>query len=326
MLSRIAENLYWMGRSLERAENTARLIQATTQMTMDLPPGVVLRWSSLLSVLGIEHLAPGLIEDTEETAPLTAEVIHLLSVEPRNTGAILPSLRQARENARTFREMLPRDVWEAINELYLYTRTRLVPHMSARELDLTLREIVQRRLMIAGYLNETMAHDVAFQFIRLGSVLERADMTTRIIDLTTQTHVARPSTADLGIEAVWLQVLRALSAYQMYRRHVAVQVQPTSVLQYISQDAHFPRSLRHAVHEMESALGELPDNGWPLRRLREFARLLDRREPLAPVSLHAHLDELQLGLSRVHDALRERYFHPAVVTASSETACLSCDA
>ena len=180
MLSRVAENLYWMPRYLERAENTARLINATTHVLLDLAPaGRSFGWAVLIKVAGDWiRCSASIIRGHDE-----ASIMRFLINDEHNPSSILSCMRCARENSRTLREVLPPVAWERINSLYL-----LVNRRSADAVDRTRRyplldEVIERRQAVIGLLSDSMSHDVAFQFIKLGRYLERADMTTRILDI-----------------------------------------------------------------------------------------------------------------------------------------------
>lgn len=300
MLARAAENLYWMGRQIERAENTARLVNATTQVLLDSPSGIEIGWSALLRVMGLHEMHSG---ETE------AEVVHLLLRDEKNIGSVVMSLRHARENARTLRELLPREVWEQINNLHLRAPGIMTSAQERVHRHKALREVIDGRHMLTGLLNETMSHDAAFQFIRLGVLLERADMTTRIVDISSAVDCIAP--CELGMETTWISILKALSAFQMYRRHVDVRISPRRVVLFLFTNDRFPRALRYCLDSMESVLSELPDPVDPLRAVRQTARLLAQVDGsmTAPDGLHHLIDDIQHRLGEVHNAIGEKYFY-----------------
>ena len=298
MLSRVAENLYWMGRQLERAENTARLVNATAQVLLDSPAGIELGWDELARVMGFAD-ASGLSEH---------EVTHRLLLDGDNLGSIVLSLRAARENARSLREVLPREVWEQLNALHLRAPALMMAAMDRAQRHAALREVVDARLQIAGLLNETMSHDAAFQFLRMGVLLERADMTSRIIDISSAVVTTAPG--GLGMETTWVSILKALSAFQMYRRHEDVRISPRRVVRFLFADPRFPRAIRYCLDGIESVLAELPDPADPLRATRQAARLLGQVEQSMAQDhgLPMLIDEVQRRLGDVHCAINERFF------------------
>lgn len=307
MLARVAENLYWMGRYLERAESTARLINATTQMQLDLPRGGSFGWDVLIKVAGLdaEFHATGRVADESRT-------LDFLINEESSPGSIVSCIRRARENCRTLREVLPRQAWERVNALHLFVKRRAPEAVGATERYAMLEELIDRRHSLTGLLNEYMSHDLTYQFVTLGCAIERADMTTRIVDINAAVLVPRQQVpGDPSLNLLWMGVLNSLSAYQMYRRHVSVQVRSNDVVNFLLRDPHFPRSVAFNLGEIESALAELPHNASPLKLLRVASRRVERMklDGLTPALRHEYLDAVQGDLIRVHDEVAREYFH-----------------
>lgn len=264
MPSRVAESLYWMARYLERAENTARFINSTTQVLLDLPRGASFGWDTLLKVAGLDALYDKHYATANET-----DIMRFLILDERNPGSILASIHSARENTRTFREVLPMEIWERINDLYLYTRDKSgrATHGRSQRYEV-LNGIIERRQSVIGLLVGSMSHDVAYQFLQLGRNLERADMTTRIIDVNSAVNLPTDATSDMARERLWMSTLNALSAYQMYREHVGVHVEGPRVAKFLLTDPHFPRTVTHCLGEIEDALSVLFDYQAPLQAAR----------------------------------------------------------
>ena len=307
MLSRVAENLYWMARYLERAENMARLINSTTQVLLDLPREAHFGWDVVVKVAGLDQLFRDRYPEADETG-----VIRFLILDEHNPSAIVSCIRNARENSRTFREVLPREFWERINGLYLYIqRSAARTTLGRGERFEVLNEIIERRQSIVGLLAGCMSHDVAYQFIKLGRHIERADMTTRIVDVNSAVLLPSDGAVSRAIlERLWMGTLKALSAYQMYRRHVGVHVEGAGVVHFLLVDQQFPRSVVHCLSEVEGCLAALPGSAEPMKALRTaWRRLVGMRfEDLAPVVLHDYLDQVQADLGAIHDAVRKQYF------------------
>lgn len=308
MLSRVAENLYWMGRYLERAENTARFINSVTQVLLDLPRDAAFGWDVLLRVSGLDHIffARHASADEDTLMPFLIE-------DEGNPSSILASIQHARENARTVREVLPMELWERINGLYLYARDNAARARQGRgPRGEVLAGIIGRRESIIGLLTGTMSRDVAYQFIKLGRNLERADMTTRIIDVNSAVRLPRGrAVAEVAMERMWMCTLGALSAYQMYRRHVGVHVRPGAVVDYLMKDPHFPRTVLHCLAEIEGCLSVLPEHREAMKKVRQAWRRVEgmRLAELKPVVLHEYLDQVQGDLGEVHNAVSRQYFH-----------------
>ena len=307
MLSRVAENLYWMARYLERAENTARLINSTTQVLLDLPREAKFGWDVVVKVAGLDQLFRDHHPEADENG-----VIRFLILDEHNPSAIVSCIRNARENSRTFREVLPREFWERINSLHLYIQRNAARTTQGRgERFEVLNEIVERRQSIAGLLAGCMSHDVAYQIIRLGESIERADMTTRIVDVNSAVLLPSDGVVSRAVlERLWMGTLKALSAYQMYRRHVGVHIESAGVVHFLLSDPQFPRSVIHCLAEVEGCLAALPESAGPMTALRTtWRRLVGMRfDDLAPVVLHDYLDQVQADLGAIHDAVRKQYF------------------
>ncbi len=312
MLARVAESLYWMARYLERAEDTARLINASTMMLMDMPQTATFGWENLLKVVGLHEPFHEHYDEASETA-----VMSFLIQDERNPSSIFACVRHARENTRTFREVLPRESWEWVNELYLYTSTHLAIALDRRKRFEVLNEIIRRRQAVVGLLSGTMSRDEAFQFMRLGRNIERADMTTRVLDVSYAVHL--PTQAGQSNDLVWMSVLHALSAHQMYRRHVGVHAKSHKVLAFLLNDSLFPRSLRHCLYEIHGALNELPGTG-PHRQLQSLTVQLDSADfrKLAEAGLHGFCDRLQAGLGSLSESIGAAYFRAAHTQSLSQ--------
>ncbi|MEW5770945.1 MAG: alpha-E domain-containing protein [Pseudomonadota bacterium] len=308
MLSRVAENLYWMARYLERAENTARLINSTTQVLLDLPRGATFGWDVLLRVAGLDGLYQQRYGEPHE-----ADIMRFLILDEKNPSSIVASIRDARENTRTFREVLPMELWERINSLHLYVKANAERATLGRSQRYeVLSGVIERRQSIVGLLMGSMSQDIAYQFIKLGRNLERADMTTRIVDVNSAVLLPSDGAASSAtLERLWMSTLNALSAYQMYRRHVGVHVHGPAVVHFLLNDPHFPRTVMHCLGEIEGCLAVLPQFETPMRAVRRAWRRLDgmRYEGLTPVVLHEYLDQIQADLGEVHEALSRQYFH-----------------
>lgn len=311
MLSRVAENLYWMGRYLERGENTARFINSMTQVRLDLPRSASFGWDVLLKVAGLDHLYAERYSEQQVIDEDT--MIPFLIEEPDNPSSILASIHNARENARTVREVLPMELWERINSLYLYIRDNAARARIGRgpRSDL-LQGVIGRRESIIGLLTGSMSENAAYQFIKLGRNLERADMTTRIIDVNSAVRLpADPALAAVTTERMWMCTLNALSALQMYRQHVSVHVRANDVVNFLLKDPHFPRTVLHCLAEVEGCLSVLPDHKAAMKVVRQSWRRVEGMQlnNLKPTVLHEYLDQIQTDLGAVHNAVAKQYFH-----------------
>jgi uncharacterized alpha-E superfamily protein len=307
-----------MARYLERAENTARLINATQQLLLDLPRGASFGWDGLTHIVGLHKLF-----EQNYSTPDEASVVDFLMTSPRNPGSIQSCVRFARENCRVMRDVLPRDLWERVNSLFLASKRYSHPGLSRTDRRQMLEELIYDRQSVTGVLASCMSHDVAWQFIGLGEQIERADMTTRILDIQSavlmpqQQQQQQQGSAEPTQALLWVGVLNSLSGLQMYRRHAASAgtgdggITGERVLRYLICDPHFPRSVAFSLDALETHLAELPHNNDPLRELRTAQRRADRAttEDLADAGRHDFLDAIQGDLAQIHDAIAREYFH-----------------
>ena len=185
MLSRVAESLYWFGRYVERAENIVRIVDVNAKLLLDLPRGIAPGWEPLIAITGSREEYLERFSGFDER-----DVLRFLIGDEDNPGSLLSSLLLARENARTMRDYLPREAYELANELYLYARDELSAGLSRRGRYGYLKHIQRGTQSISGLLLGAMQHDAGYQFLVIGRVLERADMTTRVLDVRA---AARPS-------------------------------------------------------------------------------------------------------------------------------------
>lgn len=308
MLSRVAENIYWMARYLERAEDAARLVSVNTSLLLDLPKGVAPGWEPLITITGARKLFTELHPECTERRTL-----RFLIGEPKNGSSILSSLAGARDNCRTIRDIVPRESWEDINELYLHAKDNLQAGLTRRGRHDYLRGIIRGCQTVVGSLAGTMNHDQGFRFLRLGRFLERADMTSRIIDVRTADLLPEdtPELRRPFDNIQWVNVLTSLTGYQMYRRSRQVRVQRSEVLKFLFQDAAFPRAVLHSLVQAELNTAGLGHNEDALRVLGRLKRLVQGTDvaALSQQELHQFVDELQLGLMDLHDELVRNYFH-----------------
>jgi uncharacterized alpha-E superfamily protein len=308
MLSRVAENIYWLARYVERAENTARLVRVSSHLELDTPRGIAPGWSPLVEITGLHDVFHAV-----EREPNERNIVRFLIGDTNNPGSIISSLLQARENCRTVREVLPRSAWERLNELYLFARENTQSGLTKSGRDAYLEGIIAGSQAITGLLGSVMYRDAAWHFARLGRNLERADMTTRIIDVRSTDLFPDDLPESRSLDTLqWISVLRSLSGYQAYRRHVAMRISRGDVLAFLFHDGMFPRSVMHCIDAVDESLGELENKGLPLRRIHGMQRHL-RRTKVAQLdqdSLHEFIDELQVDVMKVHEAIADAYFPP----------------
>jgi uncharacterized alpha-E superfamily protein len=302
LLSRGAENLYWAARYLERAEDTARIVREHTNLIVDLPTRVAVTWEPLLAIIGSRHAF-----DSRFTTADERSIIRWLVAERDNAGSILCSIESARENLRSSREVMPSDVWQGVNDLYLYVAAHHGDGIARSSRSRFLERVIGDVLAVNGTLTSTMSRDEAFEFLRIGRNLERADMATRVLDVRAGSLMA--AVAPEYEDVQWLSVLRSLSGQQMFRRTVRGPVSGESVLRFLLHDPDFPRSVRFSLEQVRRGLRALPRAAYAAETCERAVELLEQVPvTLTGTDLHHWVDELQLTIATVHDAMAETYF------------------
>ncbi len=306
MLSRVANHIYWMARYLERAENTARLIQVNTHLLLDLPRSVPLGWEPIVDILSIRENFYANYESADEKS-----VIRFMVTDPNNSGSIINSLAAARENARIVREIIPSEAWEEINNIHLQAKADGQSVLTRRHRFNCLNKIIKANQTITGLVGGTMNRDDAYAFLRLGRHLERCDMTSRIIDVRSASLLPQMADEHPAFENIqWIGVLKSLSAYQMYRQEMRLRVNRTDVLEFLLKRHSFPRSICHSVHQIKKCLEELPQSDAVCDQFEQLSTIVEKLDihTLTQESLHHVIDEIQAGLMDIHLAVNKAYF------------------
>ena len=308
LLSRVAERIYWLGRYMERADNTARLINVNTNMLMDLPTRSPLGWRPLIDITGSQALFDSLYKEANER-----NVCRFLTSDARHPSAITCAISAARENARTVRESMPGPTFEYVNDLHLFARSELRPNLSRGKRRAALEGINSRVQRLEGFLSQNMMHDAQWQLLRRGNRIERADMTTRIIDVRSADLL--PPGHDLAPfqEIQWRSVLGSLNARQSYQAAIGAPISRSLVLEFLLREPGLPRSCAYCLTAMRRHIRSLPRHEAPLRacdRTAAFFASVDLGA-LDRESLHRFLDECQMRLGQLHEAVAETWFRVA---------------
>ncbi len=306
MLSRVAERIYWFGRYLERVEDTARLLAVNTQLALDFPGPAQRAWHILLDILGGQAAYSALYPAITER-----NVMRYLVADDRSPASLVAALRIARENARTVREIFPSEAWESINNLYLLATERAESALVRKERQDFFEQIVGACQQLAGLLVNTMSHRAPYHFLSIGWMLERADMTSRVLDVGSfyaQENIT--PNVDAHESILWMNLLLSLSAYQMYRQETHERVNGRDVIAFLLHDVAFPRSIRYCVDRLENALAALPRHQDPLRGNRMFAKKLASGKPetLIAAGLHEFVDGLQAELGLLDHDIAKTWF------------------
>jgi uncharacterized alpha-E superfamily protein len=293
---------------MERTENTARLLSVYMNLMFDLPMEVEVSWRNLLTIFGAEQKFYALYE-----IPNEQNTMRFLLTDTENPGSLFSSLNCAREGIRTSRELMPEEAWEQVNEMYLFAKNNMefASHRSGRVS--LLNEIMQGCQRFTGFLSGAMSHDNSFRLIRLGRNIERADMTTRILDIGCFLLADDRSEIFHQYEnTLWMNVLKSLSALLMYRKHRRHRINSGDVLDYLLKDKDFPRSVLHCINEVDICIKCLPNPEGLTDNLTGLASTLTATDiyQLNPDQLHVLLDSVQIGLAASHNQIAATWFLP----------------
>ena len=317
LLARMAEAVYWAGRYLERAECTARIVQVHTDTHVDLPVGEDVGWEPLLTIVGVDSEFAEKYTPVSGSAQLVAteeDVIEFLLLGKDNPSSILSAIASARENLRTARPVVPREAWEACNNLWLVSSDH-IHEASTREGRVQwLRRVIAGCQQINGILLGTMSRDEAMSFLSIGQNLERADLTTRVLDVRSES--LHPKRGDDPYDVVhWMAVLRSLAAYQPFRRAMPARPQGGSTLRFLLQDDRFPRAVSACLTETRAHLKGLARAEEAIDACASASLMVASAAVprLTLGGLGEFLDEVQVALAKIHLQIEEIFFKPSLI-------------
>jgi uncharacterized alpha-E superfamily protein len=296
MLSRIAESLFWIGRYVERADGTARLLDVHLQLLLEDP------WvdedtacRSLLEVIGSDANYPHQLA--------RQDLLNVLSVDRGEASSIASSLNNARENARRVREIVSTELWECLNT----TRSRMPRKVSIERAHDFFGWVRERTALAIGIVESSTSRDESWTFFTLGRSLERVDMTARLLATSELTEASGPS---------WTTILRSCGAYEAYLRTYRGVPSATNAAEFLLLDRIFPRSVTFALSRAENCLSDLAPttdrvgtSDIALRQLKQLRTNLEYRSaPEILANLTPEMKELQTGISEISESIRSRYF------------------
>jgi uncharacterized alpha-E superfamily protein len=306
LLSRTAEGVYWAGRYAERAEATARLVKVHTELFLDLPRSAGVGWSPLLAVTGSGDAFSTRHSDGDED-----EVVAFLVVDSDNPSSVIGSLASARANLRVTRTVLPRLSWEVLNELFLWAVDTSAQAVDRRTRLAWMDHVVRQCQLFSGSLAGTMYHDESYSFLEIGRFIDRADMTTRVLDV--QAEILLGQTADTVkpyADITWMNVLQSLNTRQIFLKHGHAGASGPEALRFLLRDPRFPRSVEHCLTSVSRCLLELPAHHEPMSACALVQSQLEDADvvQLAQGGLHELTDGLQRGIGHLHDLVTATYF------------------
>jgi uncharacterized alpha-E superfamily protein len=309
LLSRVAESVYWMSRYIERAENVARFIDVNHNLMLDLPRGYD-QWQPIIDTTGDRALF------LERYGAASQEnVVHFLAFDPEYFNSIYACVLAARENARSVRETISSEMWEQINSLYLFiTGESRKPVMEA--LPDFCRQVRMGCHLFQGLTHNTMSHNEAWHFIALGRRLERADKTTRILDV--KYFILLPTVADVGTpydDIQWSAVLKSVSGFEMYRKKYG-RIAPERIVEFLVLDGEFPRAVRYSIGLADAALHAVtgtPRGAFSCKAEQRLGMLrseLDyaRVEAILADGLHEFFDAMQTKMNTIDECILNDFF------------------
>lgn len=253
MLGKNAGGLFWMFRYIERSENAARLLEAGWRMALTRTDSADIEWESVLTTVGARAAFNRHYDNYD-----AGNVINFLLRDRENPGSVMSMLEQARNNARTVRTALSREVWEATNECWMTLKSDLSRPVSGRDLAAVLSEVRYRTAVVRGSLHGTMLRNDIYDFTRIGTFLERADNTARILDV--KYYILLPKVAPLGSSldnAQWETILRSVSAYRSYRWLYPGDINAMGISDFLILDQRMPRSLAYCTSKIAGHLANL---------------------------------------------------------------------
>jgi len=295
LLSRVANAVYWMGRYIERAENVARFIDVNHNLMLDLPSGSPDQWQPIVDTTG-DHAE----FEKRYGAATQVNVVRFLAFDPQNPNSIYSCVLAARENARSVRETISSEMWQQINTLYL-----LIASAGAQTVPDSLPQFCHTVRMAChlfqGITEVTMSHNEAWHFSRLGTVLERADKTTRILDV--KYFILLPAVSDVGTpydDVQWSAVLKSVSGFEMYRQRYG-RIVPERIVEFLLLDNEFARAVHRCIRLADTSLHTI--TGSPIG---SFACAAEQRLGMLRSELdYAHVDDvLAGGLHEFFDTLQ----------------------
>ncbi|ALJ11686.1 alpha-E domain-containing protein [Sphingopyxis macrogoltabida] len=307
MLGKTAASLFWMARYLERSENNARLIDAGFRIALTRSQTAAAEWKSVLVTAGVDRAFVAAHGDYS-----SARVVDFLLRDPANPSSIASVIKQARDNARTARTALTREVWEAVNTNWMTLTALLKRPVRDDDLPDVLTAIRQQSAQVRGALNGTMLRNDGFNFSLLGTFLERADNTARILDV--KYYLLLPSVAHIGssIDNVqWETILRSVSAHRAYRWLYGAEISALKIAEFLILYRQLPRSLAFCCERMEDNLAQLERGYGEETEAGRMARALCNERLSSPIQaiFDGGLHEYVTAFLRANAALARQIEH-----------------
>lgn len=323
MLSRVANSIYWMCRYIERAENVARFISVNLNLLLDMPSEEGKHWKPIVLTTGDQE-----IFEKKDPGYSQESVIRFLTFDRDYQNSILRCLAAARENGRSIREIISSEMWEHLNTFYLELGSEQSVKMALNDPHRFFKIVQMRSHLFTGLMDCTMSHGEAWNFARIGMMMERADKTSRILDVKYFMLLPQASLVNAPIDHIqWMAVLKSASAFEMFRKEHH-NITPRKVADFLIFDNQFPRSIRHCINKAKICLHRI--TGTPtgatinlaekrLGRIQADIEYTDIDEVIE-IGLHEYLDNLQNRINEVGAAIGTTFFNlkPLITDSASE--------
>ncbi|MGC9451211.1 MAG: alpha-E domain-containing protein [Oceanipulchritudo sp.] len=326
MLSRVADSLYWMSRYIERAENTARLLDVNLQLMLDFEglddEALTGHWLPIVSSSGDSERFHRLYHVADSRG-----VTEFLTFNPENPNSILSCIAAARENARMVRDQISAEMWEVINSSYHKLRNCTAEEVWEAGPYEFYEELKNEAMLFQGLTESTYTHDQGYKFIQVGKYLERADQTSRILDI--KYHMLLPDPSDVGGAvdlAGWMAVLRSCSAFEAYHHRYVDEVHPWNVAEFLLLSPSFPRSVRFCLGTLDyhlrsitfTAQGQFTNPAEQLSGRLRSGIIYTTIDEIYKEGLHEFLDRFQQQLIGLNNAILECYVHQPEIDIGRE--------
>jgi uncharacterized alpha-E superfamily protein len=311
MLSRVANSIYWMSRYLERSENIARFIDVNLKLSLDTPTEHGEQWQALLNTTGDHELFA-----TQYQEASRENVLKFLTFDRDNPNSIFCCVRNARENARSVREIISSEMWEQANLFYIMVRDAGNDQSIMENPNKFYQAVKMASHLFDGITEATMSHGEPWHFLQMGELLERADKTSRILDV--KYYLLLPGDLNVG-KAVdniqWAALLKSTSAFEMYRKHFK-SIAPAKVADFLILNREFPRSVLSCLTRANYSLNAISgsaNNAFSNSAEQHLGKLLadlnfTTIDEILAQGLHEYLDTLQTKLNQVDDEIFHTFF------------------
>jgi uncharacterized alpha-E superfamily protein len=300
-----------MSRFIERAENTARFIDVNFRLILDIPMDIALQWEPMIRVTGDSDLYNKRYHRYNQE-----NVLNFLVFDRNYMNSVVSCVNQARENARTMREIISTEMWQCINEFYLFLLNPMAIGEAFMSPNSFFTKIKNHSQLLAGLAESTMVHNEGWHFSRMGRFLERADKTSRILDVKYFILLPRSDYVGTAYDALhWAALLRSASALDMYRKQFH-EITPSNIAQFLFFESDFPRSVKYCLRECDTSIHDI--TGAPLgsystlaeRQLGMLRAEIDYADvaEIIQTGLHEYIDTFQLKLNKVGDSISSSFF------------------